>query len=102
MHVTTFIEITIAGRCTHRDRNGEKGGREMDEKRCKEADRERKRYAHRHTKVRPGALHTLWHTFQRRADDIGIPYGLAFVEHGSNEAKILLAQSVVFKRGKEQ
>lgn len=57
-------------------------------------ERERKRYAHRHTKVRPGALHTLWHTFQRKADDIGMPYGLAFGEHGYNKARILLAQSV--------
>jgi len=48
---------------------------------------------------RPVALHTLWHTFERRADDIGMPYGLAFVEHGSNEARIVLAQSVWYSKG---
>lgn len=40
------------------------------------------------------ALHTLWHTFERRAGDIGMPYGPAFVEHGSNEARFALPQSV--------
>lgn len=53
MHVTTFIEITIAGRCTHRDRSGEKGAREMAEKRCKESDREKE--GTREKEVRPQA-----------------------------------------------
>lgn len=44
------------------------------------------------------ASHTLWHTFERTADDIGVPHGLAFVEHGSNEARILLAQSVWYSK----